>query len=678
MSNEILNRILDLRKQILYHNDLYYVKSDPEICDTDYDDLFRELLQLEANNPEYDDPNSPTHLVGGKPLQKLSSVKHSSQINSLDKAYNAASVTDFFMSAKTRAKHFSREEFSQGYIVEPKYDGLTLVLYYRDGVLTRAVTRGDGFYGNDVTHNAKVCKDIPQILSFEVKNLVVRGEAIIFKDGFQAINEHQRKTGKDEFRSPRNLVSGSMQQLDANVTKDRFIKFIPYEIIGEYDTIGEGYPLYIYSQGKYKIFTLKTHEQSIKFLTSLGFSCGDWRQRYETLDSLYKACCNDEFFNKLKSLPFEIDGFVIKLNSLTLKHQLGRATNYPYWQVAYKLPQSKFYTRVREIEWGIGKTGALTPVAIFDTVRIDGTDVSRATLHNYNEIVRLRMKIGSKIVIEKAGGIIPYISDSPGDIDHASREYKEIVPPETCPVCGGAVENRDGNIFCASADCSGTFSKRLRYFVGKNGLDIEGFGDKLCDSLELNHLRDVFTLTLAQLKPIIGNKNAEKILANIKEKQTITLAKLLAIIQIPNIGQTSSKQLAEHFKTLDRIKAATINEIESIPNFGPVASHSLFNYLRLQETQDEIDGILNFLSIKEESALSMKLNGKTFCLTGTLTKSRKHFEDLIQQNGGKVVGSVSKNLNYLLAGDEAGSKLEKAKSLGVVVLTENDFMEMVK
>lgn len=683
MTQDVRNRILELRGLILYHNDLYYVKSDPEICDTDYDDLYRELLQLESQYPEYDDPKSPTHMVGGKVLDKLDKVKHTNHINSLDKAYASDVVTDFFMNAKSRTKVYSREEFSHGYIVEPKYDGLTLVLHYRDGVLVRALTRGDGFYGNDVTHNAKVIKDIPKVLAFEVQNLIVRGEAIIPKAEFERINMELRRQGKTEYKSARNLVSGSMQQLDANITKTRGITFIPYEIQAEYDDVGEGHVLYIYSKGHYSTFTLKLHEQSNKMLTRLGFNTNKDYLKFDNLDSLYKACCNDEFYSKMRNLPYDVDGFVIKLNSIKLRHQFGIGTSFPYWQVAYKMPQNHYVTRLRDVEWGIGKTGTITPVAIFDTVRIDGTDVSRATLHNLSEINRLQLKIGSKIAVEKAGGIIPAIVDVLDDHDYAERTYKTIEPPDKCPACGGQIRvdlaRAASAVTCMNEECTGTLNRRLLYFVGKKGLDIDGFGDKLCTALcesKVERLSDIFKLTVADLKPIVGNKTAEKIIDGIKNKRSISLAKFIAILQIPNIGQTSSKQLADKFKTLDAIRNARQSEIEKIDNFGPVAADSIYRHMRMQSVIDEMEAMLAHLSIKDDAPTSNKLSG-TFCITGTLSKSRKHFEDLITQNGGALSGSVSKKLNYLLAGDEAGSKLDKAKECGVTVLSEKEFLNML-
>lgn len=676
MSVEIKNRILELRSQILHHNHLYFELSDPEIADTDYDDLVRELLQLEADNPQFYDANSPSRLVGGKPIEMLGSVKHYVPVSSLDKAYASEEVTNFFMSARSKSK-FTREEFALGYLVEPKYDGLTLVLHYRDGVLVRALTRGDGTIGNDVTHNAMVIDSIPKRLAYEVQHLVVRGEAVIPKAAFAKINEKQRAEGKPEYRTTRNLVSGAMQQHDPSITATRGIEFYPYDIMYKFAKGETDNTHFIYSNGAYRRFVIKTHEQSMKFLHKLGFNVDLNFQKYDTLDQIYSRWCNQAAFDELRALPFDIDGFVIKLNSIKLRAELGNATMFPYFQIAFKLPQIRATTKLVDVEWGIGKTGAISPVAVFEPIRIEGTIITRATLHNMNEIKRLDLKLDRWIVVEKAGGIIPAI------IGLSDKEYRagvEIVPPEKCPACGSPTKLDDGQLKCTSADCVGTFAKRLIYFVGKKGLDIDGFGDKLCEELVTRGLVErfdqVFDLTVDNLSEIVGNKTAEKIINEISNKRSVSLAKFVGLLQIPNIGQTSSKLLADKFKNIETLIDASIYQINRVDNLGPVSAESVYNYFRNTENLLVVRSLLNRLSIKNEEATS-KLAG-TFCITGTLSQPRKYYEDLIQLNGGTLVGSVSKKTSYVLAGEDAGSKLTKAKDLGIKILTEQEFKDLLK
>jgi DNA ligase (NAD+) len=682
MSDDIKTKIEELRKAVEYHNYLYYTKADPEISDATYDGLYRDLLHLEAAHPEYHSPDSPTQKVGGKPYDYSKNVRHKSDVLSLDKAYCPYEVTDFFMLSKSRAKHYTREEFSHGYVVEPKFDGITLVLKYKDGMLVQALTRGDGFYGSDVTHIAREIDSIPKVLKYEVQNLIVRGEAVILKDHFAKMNESRRLAGLPAYKTTRNLAAGSFGQVDADNIKQRNIQFYAYEIAEKfYDKKQFGKLFFIYNGGMHRAFIIKTHAQSIKFLQKLGFLIPDISETYGVLNDIYEACCKDEFYSKLRNLPYDIDGFVIKINSLKLRNELGIGTTYPYWQMAFKLPQTKHKTVVRSIEWGIGKTGAITPVAIFDPVTIDGTSVARATLHNLSEIGRLGLKIGHTVLVEKAGGIIPSIVEV---IDSTHKEkcqqQQDIVIPSICPMCGGSTEVKTGQLFCVSDSCVGTFSKRLLYFVGKKCLDIDGFGDKLCRALvdngTVSRLSDVFTLTTDAIKPIVGKKNAEKLIAELNNKRAVSLSTFIGGLQIPNVGQAGAKQLADHFKTIDAFRIATAAQILKIDNFGEITAQSVHNYLRLDETQEELDTLLNHLSIKEPS-VSDKLKG-TFCITGTLSQSRKYFEDLISRNGGILLPSISKKLNFLLAGSDAGSKLDKAKELNIQVISEQELFSMLQ
>ncbi|HEY5653607.1 MAG TPA: NAD-dependent DNA ligase LigA [Pontiella sp.] len=656
-------RIEQLRTEIERHNHLYYIDASPEITDREYDYLLKELERLEIQFPEYQTFTSPTQRVGGAPLDHFDSVRHTVPMMSLSNTYSKEELVEFDRRIR---KLIPEEDFS--YMLEPKIDGVAISLRYENGELVRAVTRGDGSTGDDVTANIRTIKSIPLRLSDMIPPSVleVRGEIYMDTAGFSRLNEHRQESGKEPFANPRNACAGSLKLLDPREVCKR-----PLDAI-------------FYAVGELEGIEFETHEQMLFSLRSYGLRVTpDYWLRVSISEVIEQL---DVLKNMRHEFPFEMDGGVIKVNERRLYERLGYTAKSPRWAVAYKYEPEQAETILHAISIQVGRTGVLTPVAELNPVQLAGTTVKRATLHNEDEIRRKDIKVGDSVIIEKAGEIIPAVVK----VITEKRTGTEIdfSMPTACPICGEEVEKREGEVAlrCTNLQCPAQVKNWLTHFASRGAMDINGLGESLVEQLvdsglvknpaELYSLQKVEVLGLERM----GEKSADNLIKGILESKTRPFEKVLFGLGIRHVGKGAASILANEFKNIDALMDADTERLESIRDIGPIVGRSVIAYFQSPDTRMVIDQLrtagVNFEQTKTRE--SDELQGLTFVLTGSLeTMTRDDAADKIKMRGGKVSGSISNKTSYLVAGESAGSKLTKAESLGVTILTEEQFISLL-
>jgi len=666
----IAREIERLRDEIRRHDDLYYVNDSPEISDREYDLLLEKLQKLEAANPELVTPDSPTQRVGGRPAEGFPEVVHTRPMMSLDNSYNIDELRAF----DDRCRRLAEGRPIQ-YVAELKIDGLSLSLQYENGVLVRGVTRGDGRIGEDVTQNARTIRSVPLRLRPEAKGIdaetiEVRGEVFIPLDVFQRTNAEREEAGEPRFANPRNAAAGAIRQLDPKLVARRKLDMFVYDLL-----VGGRKPF-------------ATHWKSLDWLEKAGFRVNNHRKVCKTIEEVIDFANEQE---KLRDdLGYEIDGLVVKVNSTALQDEFGATSKAPRWAIAYKYPARQASTKVLDIQVQVGRTGALTPVAYLEPVFLAGTTVARATLHNYDEIERLGVKIGDWVMIEKSGEIIPKVLS----VITAKRtgKEKEFVPPTHCPVCGGLISRPEGEVVarCVAADCQAQLVGRLLHFASRRAMRIEGLGDVLAiQMVEANLVKDVgdlYSLTLDQVAalPRMAKKSATNLLEQIEASKSRELTNLIYALGIRHVGERTAGILAHEMGSLDRLTEATVEELDAIPEIGLTVAESVRDWFDDEGNRALCDrlravGINTESSRKSSASLDERFAGKQFVLTGTLSSfTRDEAKALIEARGGRVNSSVSKKTDYVVAGEAAGSKLDKAESLGVTVIDETAFKGMLE
>ena len=653
-------QIITLREKLRYHNDKYYNQDSPEISDYEYDMMQRELRELEAEHPEYADADSPTQRVGGTASGRFAKVTHAYPLESLQDVFSFDELSEFY----------TRVEGAVGqaeYVVEYKIDGLSVALEYENGEFVRGATRGDGQVGEDVTANLKTIKDIPHKLENAPPHLIVRGEVYMKKSVFDALNAELELHEKPLLANPRNAAAGSLRQKDSKITKQRKLSIFCFNIQNADE------------------LPITSHTASLDYLKQLGFPVSP---RYPVYTDPADVQREIENMGETRGeLDFDIDGAVVKVNSFAQREALGSTAKFPRWAAAYKYPPEVKQTLLKDIIISVGRTGVLTPNAVLEPVRLAGTTVSRATLHNRDFIRQLDVRVGDTVSVRKAGEIIPEIIGVDMDKRPAGAQPYEM--PRFCPVCGAPVfdDEEEAAIRCTGAACPAQLLRNLMHFASRDAMDIDGCGEgnlqKLIDAGLVKSAADLYSLTVEQLLPL-GKKVdtwANNLIRGIEASKTRDLSRLLFAFGIRHVGQKAGKILSDHFGSLDALLAASVEEMTEIRDIGQTTAESIAAWRALDQSRELIEKLraagVNFIG--EKTAKSDLLAGKTIVATGSLTLyTRKEINDLIESLGGKAAGSVSKKTSYVVAGENAGSKLQKAAELGIPVLTEEEFKKMIQ
>lgn len=654
-----LERIEHLRKILNQYADEYYNQDNPSVSDYEYDMLMNELKQLEKEHPEYVTGDSLTQKVGGTPSSQFSKVQHVVQMGSLQDVFSFEEIREF----DERVRKLIVPE----YVVETKIDGLSVSLEYENGVLVRGSTRGDGFVGEDVTENLKTIRSIPKVLKQPVPFLEVRGEVYMPREVFQNLVKEQELNEEVPFKNPRNAAAGSLRQKDSSVTAKRSLD------------------IFVFNIQRLEGVEVITHHEGLDFLKELGFQVSP---RYTVFSSIEDAILEiQDIGAHREQFSFDIDGAVVKVNNLADRELLGYTAKYPKWAVAFKYPPEEKETQLLDIEISVGRTGALTPTAVFEPVLLAGSSVSRAVLHNQDYITEKDIRLGDRIVIRKAGDIIPEVVRS---VSHQPDSVPYQIPP-VCPSCGmEAVRSEDEAVLrCVNPFCPATLLKNLIHFASRDAMNIEGLGPANVEALVQNGLlhtaADLYTLKEKREELLsmerMGKKSVDNLLENIENSKQNDLAKLIFAFGIRNVGQKGSELICEHFGTMEQIMEADEEEIAQIDGVGQVMARNLEQFFQMPQTKELIQK-LKQAGVNMSHAAKARgdlLSGLTFVITGTLSGfTRKEAKDIIERNGGKVAGSVSSKTNYLLAGEAAGSKRKKAEELGVKILSEEEFLRMVQ
>lgn len=650
-------RASELRDVLNYHSHKYYVEDNPEIEDFEYDRLLRELSDIEDMFPELVTPDSPTRRVGGKADGQFEPVEHTIHMESLQDAFSFEELRSFDSRVRETVPDAT-------YVVEPKIDGLSVSVEYENGVFQRGSTRGDGTIGENVSANLCTVGSIPLKLKREISDIEVRGEVYMPREVFMKLVEQQENNDEKPFKNPRNAAAGSLRQKNPQITAKRKLDIFVFNIQR--------------IQGR----TLTSHKQSLDYLKELGF---------KTIP-FYTPCQNiDEAIEEIKrigeirgTLPFDIDGAVIKVDDFSHREMLGSTSKFPKWAIAFKYPPEEKQTKVIDIEINVGRTGVLTPTAVFEPVLLAGSTVSRATLHNQDFITEKDIRIGDIVTIRKAGDIIPEVLEV---VSH-SDSSQPFIMPTICPSCGATVVREDESaIRCLNTDCPAQLLRNLIHFCSRDAMDIEGLGEIILELLVNENLirtpADIYKLTAEQIIPLerMAEQSAGNLVSAIKVSKENDLSKLIFALGIRHVGQKAAKLLSERFGTMTAVMNSQLDEIMTIDGFGEIMAQSVVDYFNMKESIELIDSLmaagLNMKSLKEVK--DMRFAGKTFVLTGTLpTYSRNEVAAIIESFGGKTSSSVSKKTSYVLAGEEAGSKLDKANALGITVISEEEFNLMVK
>jgi len=665
---DVEKKIEALREKIRHHEHLYYVLDQPEISDAEFDQLMEQLKDLEGEHPSLVTPDSPTQRVGGEPREGFVKVAHSSAMLSLDNTYNEEELRNW-----ERRVHELTGRTDVAYVCELKLDGMSLALVYKDGKLVRGVTRGDGMVGEDVTLNVRTVRSIP--LSFPKERLKkagipvdfeVRGELLMPTASFRKINEERERHGLPTFANPRNFTAGTIRQLDANITAERRMDFFPYILL-------EGGRTYF-----------DRHSKTLSALDVAGFKVNQNHKLVHSMDEVWAFI--QEWEGKRDSLPYEIDGIVVKVDRISLQDELGFTGKAPRWAIAYKYAARGGVTKLENVRWQTGRTGKLTPVAELAPIPIGGTTVRNATLHNLDEIRRLGVKIGDWVRVERGGDVIPKVVEVDKD---RPRGEKEIEDPVKCSVCGNKVVRAEGEVDyrCVNADCPAKLLGTILHFASRGVMNIDGMGDALVTQLTerglVKNVADIYKLTKADLLTLdrMGDKSAQNILEEIEASKKLPLERVIYGLGIRMVGERTAQFLVEHFGSMEALEHASVEELQNVDEVGPRIAESIVEFFSIPANRKLVEHLgqagLAFKGKKKERGT--KLAGKTFVLTGTLTKyTRDEAKKIIEDAGGKVTGSVSKKTDYIVAGADAGSKLDKAKELGVAVIDEKEMEGLLR
>lgn len=665
--SKIAEEINKLRDQIRRHDHLYYVLDKPKISDHEYDKLYRRLKDLEDAHPGLITGDSPTQRVGAKPAKGFPVVKHAVPMLSMDNTYSAEELREFDERVRKNLKGESYE-----YVVELKFDGVSTSLLYENGVFVKGATRGDGFEGDDVSNNLKTIRSIPLVFRDGVKKipkrLEVRGEVYMTRKGLEELNREKEKKQEELFANPRNAAAGSLKLLDPRIVAARRLN------------------IYVWGAGAVEGLEFKKHTDILEYLKEAGFRVNPHMKLCKDMAEVIEFC--DSWEKKKSGLEFDIDGMVVKVNDLHQREKLGVTTKSPRWAIAYKFPAEKALTRIEDIIIQVGRTGTITPVAILKPVHLSGTTVSRATLHNFDEIERLDARIGDMVYVEKSGEIIPKILGVARE-KRTGRE-KAFPLPVHCPACGSKLHQVPDEVAirCENAGCPAQIKERILHFASRDGMDIEGMGDAITDQLVdkglVGDYGDIYYLKLDDIKKLerMALKSATNLLSAIEKSKANELHRLIYALGIRHVGEHAAWVLAGHFGSVEKLSAASVDELTRIHEIGPVMAESVNNFFGSKENMKIIKK-LSEAGLKMSAAHARikggKLDGKTIVITGTLKDfSRSAAEELVRKLGGNASSSVSKSTDFLVAGEEPGSKLDKAKALGVRVIDEEEFKKMVR
>lgn len=678
MSGSAAKRIASLREQLEHHNHLYYVEAKPQISDQEFDRLMRELIDLEALHPELQTPDSPSVRVGGAPIDAFKTVPHAVRMMSIDNTYDEPDLRAF----DARVKKGLGEQQPR-YVLEPKVDGIAVSLHYEGGRLVLAATRGDGFRGDDITANVRTIRSIPLKLrepDSAPEILEVRGEIFMDNNTFQAINKQRADAGEETFANPRNFTAGTLKQLDPKVTASRKLRFVAHGL------------------GQVEPLLWEDYWDALQHLKRFGLPLGEHVQRVDNIDDAVAAI--EKFHNTRGTLAYQTDGMVMKVDSFAQRRTLGETSKAPRWVIAFKYPAEQVQTTLNACDWQVGKAGTLTPVARLTPVFVAGTTVSNATLHNIEQIQRLDLHLGDTVVIEKAGEIIPQVVQVV--LEKRPKGAKPVVAPKNCPSCNAPVEKEPDTPYtrCVNPACPAQLRERVLWFVARGQMYVEGLGESIVDQLiaagKLQTFGDLYKLTEADVaaltsegeqggKTVVrrtGEKTAAKVVKNIAATKSLGLDRLLAGMGIRHVGTGVGRALANHYGSLDAIAAATQEQLAEVEDVGDVIAESVYEYFHNPAGIASIEALKAVgVDPKQEvsrDTSSLLLAGKSIVVTGTLAKMDRHqIEELIVNLGGKASSSVSKKTAFVVAGEAAGSKLDKAKTLGVEVISEDEFLKRV-
>ena len=657
-------RIEELRKQVEYHAKKYYDDDKPEISDFEYDMLMVELRNLEKEYPEFQSKESLTQKVGGHVKEGFTKVTHEVPLQSLQDVFSIEEVEEWVEKIGQKARENEIKDVR--YVVETKIDGLSAALEYKEGEFVRGATRGNGLVGEDVTENLKTLKTIPRKINDKI-NITVRGEVFISKKDFEEMNQEREENEEELFANARNAAAGSLRQLDSKITAKR-----PLDI-------------YLFNVQKIEGKDFNSHFEELEYLDKLGFNVNPVRIYCKTIEEIKKAI--QKIGEDRENLTFGIDGAVVKVDDLRFREILGTTAKTPRWAVAYKYPPEKKETILKDIICQVGRTGVITPMAILEPVKVAGSTISKTTLHNEDFIKEKELKIGDTVVIQKAGDVIPEIVEVKKE--KRTGKEKDFEMPRICPVCGASAIREEGEaaIRCTGIECPAKLFRNLVHFVSREAMNIDGLGEniigQLLDKKLIQNIADIYTLTFEQVASLKknGKKFAQNLIDSIETSKQNDLYRLITALGIRHVGTKASKILARKYKNIDNILNAKIEDLSNINDIGPVMASSIVEFFEQEQTKDLIEKLkqagVNMVAQDEEETDS-RFEGKTFVLTGSLEKyTRGEASDIIEKFGGKVSGSVSKKTDYLLAGEEAGSKLTKAQNLGIAIISEEQFIEMI-
>lgn len=653
----------DLRREIERHNYRYYVLDDPVVSDAEYDALMRQLTQIEEEYPDLRTGDSPTQKVGAAPKDGFAEVRHTHPMLSLENAMNADEVAAW----QERLVRVVGEDGERGYVCEPKMDGVAVEIVYEDGSLSRAATRGDGVTGEDITANVRTIASVPlRLREGAPATLSARGEVFIALDDFEALNRRQAEAGEKLYVNPRNTAAGSLKQLDPSVTASRPLRFFAY---------GLGDPAAAGIESQWEV---------LETLRAWGLPANDESKRCDTLDEV--SAFHEDMQRRREDLPYEIDGVVVKVDRLSVQAEAGTRSRSPRWAIAWKFPPQEARTKVLDIEVQVGRTGALTPVARLEPVKVGGVTVSNATLHNQDEVEKKDVRVGDWVFVRRAGDVIPEVIAPITDL--REKRLRKFKMPQRCPVCDTEVVRAEGEAVtrCPNAQCPAQVRERLIHFASRGAMDIEGMGEKIVEQLVGADLvkspADIYDLAVDDLLPLerMAQKSAENLVAAVEASKDVTLARLVYALGIRNVGATVAGILADHFGSIDAIMDAEEEALAEIHGVGPVIAHEIHAFTRSEENRTLIRRLVD-AGVRPSAAAAARSDefaGQTFVFTGALSKfTRDEAEAEVKKRGGKATSSVSKKTTYVVAGENAGSKLDKAESLGVSVLSEDDFLEMI-
>ena len=694
MNKKVIENIENLRSKIRYHDGKYYVENMPEISDYEYDQLMKELEKLESTYPQLISPDSPTQRVSGEPVSKFTSIEHSIPMLSIENTYTEEELRGFDKRIRRILKDACQNDPSSlqndvvgqvpaqadnvglvdeiEYVVELKIDGIAITLWYENGIFMRGATRGNGFRGDDVTMNLRTVKDIPlRFLCINDKEIPpvieIRGEIYLPNKEFQRLNERREETDEPQFANPRNAAAGSLKLLDPHTTAKRPLR------------------LFAYAFGYEESHRFTNHIECLEAIKEFGLPVNPHYKLCRDIDEVISYCNSWE--TKRSNLDYQLDGMVVKVNSLELREKLGSTSKAPRWIMSYKFNPEDATTKIEAIKVQVGKTGTLTPVAELSPVPLSGTTVSRASLHNFDEIKRKDIRVGDYVVVQKAGEIIPQVVKVLKEKRTGSVRRFDV--PERCPVCGGDVIKEKVFLKCYNPLCTAQAKRRIMYFASRNAMDIEGFGpaiiEQLVDKKIIEDYADIYSLKFNDLEPLerMGEKSARNLLDAIGKSKNRDLHCLICALGIQNIGTHASGVLSKHFGTLDKLMDASVEELDEIFEIGEITANGVIDFFSNSHTKNVINKLkaagVNLSAIRKEAKAASNITGKSFVVTGTLNGyTRKEIEDIIKDMGGRVSSAVSGKTDFLVAGESPGSKLETARKLGTTILSKEEFEDLIK